>query len=473
MRTKLAIIGAGTAGLSALKEAQRVTDDVVLINHGPYGTTCARVGCMPSKALLAPAHALDRRQFMAHAGITGTDRLAADLPAVLTHVRALRDRFVAGPTKLAESLGKRSLRGQARFLDPHTLEVGDQRVEAEAAIIATGSRPVLPGPWKKLGHRVLTSDDVFEQDDLGARVAVVGLGSVGAELGQALAQLGLDVAGFTLTPTVGGLTDPAVSKALVDALRADLPVTTGVEVTLEPIGDTGVRVHAGEATREVDWILASLGRRPNLEGLGLEQLGVALDDHGMPEFDAKSLRVGEHPIYIAGDVNNVRPVLHEAADEGRIAAWHALHPNADCLDRRAPLAVVFTEPNAARVGRTHAELKSEDIVIGAADFSHQGRALIEGRNTGCMRVYADGREGRLLGAELAVPDGAHLAHLLAWAIQQKMTVDQALQMPFYHPVIEEGLRTALQSARRELGQRRKNPDLPLCEAPAAWALVGE
>ncbi|MDZ7811505.1 MAG: FAD-dependent oxidoreductase [Arhodomonas sp.] len=203
-KARLAIIGAGTAGLTALKEAQRHTDDVVLINDGPYGTTCARVGCMPSKALLAAAHGFAGRHFLAEAGVEGTEALSVDLPAVMERVRELRDRFIAGPIKLAKSLGDRSIRGRPRFLDGNTLEVGDKRIEADAVIIATGSRPVIPGPWQALGDRVISTDDFFEQRDLGRRVAVVGLGAIGAELGQALGQLGLDVRGFSRAPSSPG-----------------------------------------------------------------------------------------------------------------------------------------------------------------------------------------------------------------------------------------------------------------------------
>jgi dihydrolipoamide dehydrogenase len=472
-KTRLVIIGAGSAGLTALKEAQRTTQDLLLINDGPYGTTCARVGCMPSKALLGPAHAYGRRRYLAQAGIRGTEQLSVDLPALLRHVRALRDRFTAASIELAYSLGERNLQGRPRFLDAHTLELNGERIHFEAAIIATGSRPLVPAPWKPLGQRVLTSDDFFEQENLGRRVAVVGLGAIGVELGQALAQLGLEVVGLTRAQTVAGLHDQDVSDALVAALRQDMQVLTGVDVDLQPAADQAVLVQAGEQRFEVDWVLASLGRRPNLEDLGLENLGVKLDARGMPAFDPLTLQLGELPIYLAGDVNGMRPLLHEAADEGRIAAYHALHADSTCLGRRVPLGIVFTEPNAAQVGAHPVELQGMDVVSGEVNFARQGRALMEGRNAGRLRVYASATDGRLLGAQIIAPDGEHLAHLLAWAIQQRLTVDAALQLPVYHPVVEEGLRSALQAVRRALGQRRQLPDLPLCNEPATWALGGE
>ncbi|MDX2464159.1 MAG: FAD-dependent oxidoreductase, partial [Porticoccus sp.] len=161
-RTKILILGAGTAGLTALKEAQRYTDDIILVNDGPYGTTCARVGCMPSKSLLEVAHAVGRRDWLAQVGIGGANALTVDLPEVMTHVRTLRDRFIAGPIELASSLGDRSLHGKATFIDPHTVDIEGVRIHADTIIIATGTRPVVPDPWRAFGSRVVTSDEVFE-----------------------------------------------------------------------------------------------------------------------------------------------------------------------------------------------------------------------------------------------------------------------------------------------------------------------
>ncbi len=470
-RTKMLILGAGTAGLTALKEAQRYTDDIILVNAGPYGTTCARVGCMPSKALLEVAHALGRRRWLAEVGVGGTEALAVDLPAVMAHVRALRDRFISGPIKLAKSLDECSIHGRARFVDPQTIEVNGERIQAETIVIATGTRPVVPDAWRSFGDRIVTSDAVFELMAPARRIGVVGLGPIGVELGQAFAQLGCEVHGFTRGPHVAGIADDEVNASLVGVLEAQMSVVTGADVSLHDGGEHIV-IEGGGKRAEVDWVLASLGRRPNIDDLGLENLGVELDDRGMPVFDHETLQIGGLPIFIAGDVNGQRPLLHEAADEGRMAAYHALHPEAECLDRRTPVGIVFTEPGAGFAGQTAKTLadSGRGFVTGSTSFDDQGRALTAGRNAGVMKVHADAQDGRILGAEVVAPDAEHLIHLLVWSIQQGMTLDQMLQKPFYHPTVEEGLRSALQSARRELGTRRSLPDLPLCHDRADWAL---
>lgn len=468
---RMVILGAGTAGLTALKEAQRYTDDVVLINAGPYGTTCARVGCMPSKALLEVAHAYGRRAWLGDIGVSGTDSLAVDLPAVMAHVRELRDRFIAGPIELARSLDECSIHGRPKFVDPQTVEVNGERIQADTFVIATGTRPVVPAAWQAFGSRVVTSDEVFEMTAFGRRVGVVGLGPIGLELGQAFAQLGCEVHAFTRGPHVAGLNDSEVNASLISVLEEQMSVTTGAEVTLSESGKDIV-VEGGSHRAEVDWVLASLGRTPNVDGLGLANLGVELDDRGMPRFDASTLQVGDLPIFIAGDVNRQRALLHEAADEGRIAAYHALHPEAECLARRTPVGIVFTEPGAGFAGQNAQALEEcgRGFVTGSTSFVKQGRALTAGRNAGVLKVHADAHDGRILGTEMAAPDAEHMLHLLAWSIQQGLTLDQMLQMPFYHPTVEEGLRSALQAARRELGTQRKLPDLPLCHDRADWAL---
>ncbi len=468
-KVRIVILGAGTAGLTALKEAQRYTDDVLLINDGPYGTTCARVGCMPSKALVEVAHAYARRDWLATAGIGGTEGVKVDLAAVMAHVRRLRDRFTTGAIRLSESLGERSIHGRPRFLDPQTLEINGERIHADTVIIATGTRPIVPKPWRAVGERLVTSDEVFDLVAPGRKVGVIGLGPIGAELGQAFAQLGCEVHAFTQESTIAALSDPAVNASLLDVLGKQMSITTGATAEVR-LDNDGVVLDDGTDPVTVDWVLASLGRRPNIEGLGLDTLGVEMDDRGVPVYDQATLRLGDLPIYLAGDVNGLRPLMHEAADEGRIAAHHALQPEADCLARRVPMGIVFTEPGAGRVGLAHHELPASGVVIGRSDFSRQARALMAGRNAGLLHLYADDREGRILGAELVAPDAEHLLHLLGWSIQQGLTVNQMLQMPLYHPTVEEGLRGALQEVRRELGQTRDQPDLPLCREAVDWAL---
>lgn len=464
----VAIIGAGTAGLSALREVRKQTDDFVIVNDGPYGTTCARVGCMPSKALIEPANAFHRRTHFEELGVRGAEHLKADIPAVLRRVRTLRDRFVAGTTQITTDLGERSIAGRARFASPDAIDVNGRRIHARKFIIATGSRPIVPDAWASFGGRVLTSDTLFEQETLPAKIAVVGLGVVGCEIAQALSRLGIEITAFVAGQRLAGLQDPLVSEQAHALLSAEYTIHLGARAALEPESHR-IRVSAGDRSVLVDGVLAALGRRPNVDDLGLENLGVQLDDSGMPPFNVESLQIGDLPIYFAGDVNGKWPVLHEASDDGYISGYNAPREDAECFQRRTPLAIVFTDPNIAVVGQRYATLDKRNVAIGAIDFSEQGRARVAAENRGLLRVYANKANGRLLGAEMCAPRGEHLAHLLALAVTQRLTVHQLLRAPFYHPVYEEGLRTALRDCAHQLNTAPVT-DLANCEPVGAAAL---
>ena len=463
MKVDTVIVGAGSAGLSALREVRRYTDDFLLVNDGHWGTTCAAVGCMPSKALIEAANAFHRRGAFEEFGIRGAQGLSADIPAVLARVRAMRDGFVKGPEAVPGKLGKRAISGRARLLGPGRLEVNGETVEARAIILAPGSSPVVPGPWRDFGDRILTTDTLFEKADLPRRIAVIGMGAIGVEIAQALARLGLEVAGFDAVEALAGIDDPEVLAAFRPLLEAECTLHLGAPAE---IGDSGgaLRVTGAGGSFEADAVLAAMGRRPNIDGLGLETLGVPLDEAGLPEVDPASLRIGDLPVFLAGDANGYRPLLHEAADEGHIAGRMA-NPDAEGggLCRRTPLFITFSSPQVARVGPPLSDLGEASIASGRADFSTQARARMAQTAAGLLRIHADRKTGRLLAAEMCAPGAEHLAHLLALAVEAEMTVADMLAMPFYHPVLEEGLRSALRDLARDVAGAGGS-DLSDCKA---------
>ena len=461
------IIGAGSAGLTAARQAQKQNANFMLVNDGPYGTTCARVGCMPSKALIEAANAFHARTKAEAFGIRGAEHLRIDVPAVLRRVRALRDRFVSGVLESTEAMGERSIAGRARLLGPNRVAVGDAVFETRSIVIATGSRPVVPGPWQALGDRLLTTDTLFDREDLPARIAVIGLGAIGIEMAQALSRLGVSVHAFDSGHGLAGISDPVVAEAARAALGQEFALHSGPEVELSRTA-SGVRVVAGAVEVEVDCVLAAIGRKPNLDDVGLDTLGVTRDARGVPPFDRGTLQIGAWRIFVAGDANADRSLLHEAADEGYIAGVNALADTSVCFARRTPLAIVFSDPGIATVGQRFGDLDADGCLIGAVDFASQGRARTAERNRGVLRVYAARDDARLLGAEMCAPAAEHLAHLVALAIHRGLTVHELLAMPFYHPVLEEGLRTALRDIAAQLPVSRA--DLSACDTRSTAAL---
>ncbi|MFO1253787.1 MAG: dihydrolipoyl dehydrogenase [Inhella sp.] len=451
----VAIVGTGTAGMAAYRAARQHTESVLAIESGPYGTTCARVGCMPSKLLIAAAEAAHAVQQAAGFGVH-VQGVQIDGRAVMQRVRSERDRFVGFVTESVDSWpAAHRLRGHARFVAPGVLEVdGHTRVKAARIVIATGSEPQIDPAWQQaLGERLIRNDELFDWHDLPRAVLVLGAGVIALELAQALHRLGVRVRMVGRSQRVGPLTDPVLQALSRELLGAEIPMHLGQpQPELRREGDEVVLTLDGQDER-FDWVLAATGRRPRLRGLGLEHSGLPLDAQGVPLFDRRTGQVGSAPVFIAGDANAELQLLHEAADEGRIAGDNAGRwPDVRVRPRRAPLAVVFSDPQIMLAGQSHAELLRAGVAFetGRISFADQGRSRVMRKNQGGLHLYADKGTGRLLGAEMIGPAAEHLGHLLSWSVQRGDTVQQMLDSPFYHPVVEEGLRTALRDLQRAL-----------------------
>ncbi|SAL21826.1 dihydrolipoamide dehydrogenase [Caballeronia peredens] len=466
----VAVIGAGTAGMAALRAARLAGANAVLIEGGEFGTTCARVGCMPSKLLLAAANGLHDARALAARGIEGTHALEVNAAHALDYVRRERDHFVRGVLEEIDALPRDViLRGQGRFDTPTRLLVGDDaRVDAKRIVIATGAAPRVPDELKIFGDKLITSDELFELHTLPKRIAVFGAGPIALELGQALARLDVEVFVFGKGGGVAALRDTPVRDTLAAALADEFYFDADAkfdDMSLED-GQPTLRFVAPDASVRVerfDVVLAATGRAPNLKPLALEKAGIELNDKGVPLFDETTMQCGTSHIFIAGDCDGTRPWLHDAADEGKLAGDNAARfPEVQAVQRKVPFSIVFCEPQVVSVGAAYDDLDKQMTVTGEASFENQGRSRVMRQNRGLLHVYADAKTGRLRGAQGCGPAMEHLGHLLAWAIQLELTLDQTLRLPFYHPVVEEGLRSALKDADRKCYEERSEtpPALP-------------
>ena len=456
----VAIIGSGTAGMAAYRAAKEFTNSIALIEGGEYGTTCARVGCMPSKLLIAAADAAYHAQHTSGFGIEVIG-VKVDGKAVMQRVRRERDRFVGFVLESVEGFDEQHrLRGYAKFKNAHTLIIDEHtEITAKRIVIATGSRPVYPDLFLEAGDRLLINDSVFELDDLPESVAVFGPGVIGLELGQALSRLGVRVKVFGRGGSVASLQDKEIKEYAQDIFNKEFYLNTNAQVHTVRKKGQAVEIEYIEkdgrpVTESFSYLLAATGRRANTDKMAIENTGLALDDKGVPIFDHHTLQTSVEHIFIAGDANNEIPLLHEAADEGKIAGANAgRFPDVRAGLRRTPLGVVFTEPQIANIGLSPNEVEARyagHYAVGEVSFEGQGRSRVMLKNQGILKVYGEQGTGLLLGAEMFGPAAEHIGHLLSWAIQQRQTVAQILDMPFYHPVIEEGVRTALRDLNAKL-----------------------
>ena len=463
INTDVAIIGAGTAGLGAYRAAKAHTNKVVLIENGPYGTTCARVGCMPSKLLIAAAEKVHQIEQATPFGIQVEVAPVVHGKAVMKRVREERDRFAGFVVDTVEDFPEQDkIRGKASFISNNQLQIDDHTlINAKRVVIATGSRPSYPGFFNNVGDRLIVNDDLFNWQDLPESVAVFGPGVIGLELGQALHRLGVKVKVFGIGGALGPLTDPEVAAYSKEKLAQEFYLDTDAKVlSMSKVGDKAelsfINLDGEQVVEQFDYLLAATGRRPNTDNLALENTDLVLDERGVPLADGQTMQCGTSNIFIAGDASNMLPLLHEAADQGKIAGDNAGRINdAKPGLRRTSISVVFSDPQIAMVGASYRQLEQkygncQCFATGEVSFEDQGRSRVMLKNKGMLRVYAEQGTGLFLGAEMFGPAAEHIAHLLAWAVQNKMTVAQMLDMPFYHPVIEEGVRTALRDLNAKL-----------------------
>jgi len=413
-----------------------------LIDESFSGTTCANVGCMPSKLLIAAANTAHTIRQASTFGIAAFPDI--DGSAVMARVKRERDSFAAATRAEIDKLPKGvAVRGVARFVSKDTLSLEDGRqIRARAVVIATGSRPSIPKPFESISDLVLTNENVFELPGLPTALAVIGAGPLGLELAQAFARLGTVVSVFDEKDQLAAVEDPAVSAQLrtVFAREFDLHLDVKTDVAREGERASITWTGASQGKASFDRVLVATGRPPDLKRLTLANTGLTLDKHAVPLFHPDTMQCGESAIFLAGDASADRPVLHEALCEGAIAGHNAAtYPTVASSPRTVPFSIMFTDPPLATIGRQ----SGTGLIRGQSDYDDQGRAKIEARAQGTVRIYANRDKATLLGALLFCPGADHLGHLLAWAIESGLGASTLLDRPFYHPTLEEGLKPAL------------------------------
>lgn len=450
------IIGAGTAGFSAYKEAIKHTRNVLIINQGPWDTTCARVGCMPSKVLISSANRMYDIQHAEEVALAVDAKI--DTSQVMHHVRKLRDRFTAATLKDVESWdASHKISGQAQFINANTIEVNAQHYQAKSFILAVGSTPNKDPEWDTiLGDRYITSDDIFKLEPIPQTLGVIGSGVIALELSQAMTRLGVKTSIFARGERVGSLTSPHLQQLARDEISAELDIKFGVlPKKVQRLAETVLidYEHDGHQSLEVDYLLSAIGRRSNLNSLDLEKINPQFKDLKNLPVDPATKQLDGLPIFIVGDAFTQTPLQHEAAIEGRMVAKSCLNlAEHNHSKHTTGLSIVFSSPEMVISGQSHKQLSDQniDFVTGQVSYENQGRARVLGKNRGAAEVYVDSNTRKLLGAELLVESAEHMGHLLTWMISEDLTVDELLDKPFYHPTLEEGLRTALRHARRQL-----------------------
>ncbi|TWT28055.1 dihydrolipoyl dehydrogenase [Planomicrobium sp. CPCC 101110] len=444
IETDTLVIGSGPGGYVAAIRAAQTGQKVTIVEKEYIGGVCLNVGCIPSKALISVGHRFEEAKHSDDMGV-----IANEVTLNFEKAQAFKNGVVKKLTGGVESLLKGNkveiVRGEAYFVDTNTIRVitenAAQTYKFKNAIIATGSRPV-EIPTFKFSKRVINSTGALNLDEVPGKLVVIGGGYIGTELGTAYANMGSEVtilegapdilAGFEKQMTAivkKGLKKKGVEVITNASAKGVEETETGVTVTYAAGGE--------EKTVDADYVLVTVGRRPNTDEMGLEEVGVEFGERGLINVD-KQCRTNVPNIYAIGDVVAGLQLAHKASYEGKVAA-EAIAGESSVVDYLAIPAVCFTDPELASVGLTEEQAKAEGFEASAAKFPFgvNGRALSLNATEGFVKLVSRKSDGLLLGAQIVGAGASDMIAELGLAIEAGMTVEDIAMTIHAHPTLAE------------------------------------
>lgn len=453
LKPDICVIGAGSGGLSVAAAAAAFGVPVVLIEKHRMGGDCLNTGCVPSKSLIAAAR---RAHLVRTSGAFGIE---ATVTVDFTKVRAHVHEVIAAiaPNDSVErfrGLGVRVIKGEARFVGPKTVRVGDTTIQARRFVIATGSRPALPSIPGLERLPYLTNETVFNLEQCPRHLLVIGAGPIGLELGQAFRRLGAQV---TVLEAAAPLAkdDPECASVVLDQLaREGIDIRTGVTIARMDTGPAGVRavlqMGAGEEAIDASHVLVAAGRRAVVEGLGLDAAGISCGRNGIVV--DKGLRTTNRHVYAVGDIAGGPQFTHAANYHAGLVIRNALFRLPVSADDSLIPRVTFTDPELAHAGLTEAQARARHGAVRVARWPYRenDRAQAERETHGHIKVVMSAR-GRILGATIVGTDAGELISTWALAVERRMNIRAMTGVVVPYPTRAEiGKRAAIDVFARGL-----------------------
>jgi dihydrolipoamide dehydrogenase len=447
------VIGAGPGGYVAAIRAAQLGKQVAIVEKDTVGGVCLNRGCIPSKALISAAHQYEAMTQSASIGLQAAE-VSVDFAKVQAWKRSVVDKLTGGVSSLLKGNKIKRISGEAQLVGEQLVEVknGDDciQVQFQQAILATGSRPIELKAFPFAG-RILSSTELLALEELPKSLLVIGGGYIGIELGQTFAKLGAKVTILEGSDSILPGFEKELSRLVARKLKKlGVEVHTealakGAEQTAEQVSVT-YAAKGEERQATADYVLVTVGRRPNIEGLGLEKLAVKLTERGFIQIDQQCQTSIPH-LYAIGDLVEGPALAHKASYEGKIAAEAIAGKDSKLTDKKIP-AVVFSDPEIASVGLTESEAKERghEVAVGKFPYAANGRALSLNVGEGFVKLVGDKETGLLLGAQIIGPEASNLIGEVALAIEKGHTLTDIAETIHAHPSLGEIIMEAAEGA---------------------------
>ena len=447
MEADLVIIGAGSGGYEAGIYAYRRGLRTVLVELSPetVGGNCLNKGCIPSKYMRYGAYLIDRFSVMERYGILPKGfeidyrKLSRGRDEVVV---TIRENF----KKFAKQINLPIIYGKGVIKDPNTVfvEGPEETIRTRFILVATGSRPSALGDLVPDGKHIFDTDQIWDLEELPKRVLIVGGGPVGVEFAYIFRRYGSEVTLVELKRRVLPSDDiPEDSARYLGRKLRQIGVDIKTRTTVESWEKTqeGVKVSLSDGTTmTVDLILLAVGRRPNTEGMGLEEVGVERDERGFIKVDEFS-RTTVPNIYACGDVTSPLMLAHKAMYEGKIAVNHMLGGEDWRRDDRIVPKIIYSAFEVASVGLTEdqAEEEGHEVRVGVTSFVTNPKAMDDSENEGFVRIVADDETGEILGCHIVGPSAGELIHQVVHMMRRRIDVEFATKTLYSHPSLSEAI----------------------------------
>lgn len=446
------VIGGGPGGYVAAIRAAQLGAKVTLAERAEIGGTCLNRGCMPTKALLHSSEVYELATNSVDIGIIGRD-VAVDWPRVQATRQSVSDKLTGGVRALMRANKVTVVDGEAKFTGPKTVEVGGKTLNPDKIIIAVGSKPVMPPiPGLKECPACIDSTACLKLDHIPESLVVIGGGVIGVELGSVYRRFGSKVSVLELQDRILPQMDGELAELAAAQLVAEgMDLRTGAKVTRVDTTTNGAAVHAEiggkDTVFEAEKVLVCVGRSPNLEGLGLDKAGIAVEG-GFIKVD-KRLETSVPGVFAVGDCSGRLMLAHAAMAMGEAAAENAMGGEAGFNEDMSP-ACAYVGPEIAGVGYTEERAKELGIeyIVGRFPTSANGRSLVSGCTGGLIKVLAGPKFGEILGVHILAPSATELIEEAALAIRLEATLDELTDTIHCHPTVAEALREAALAAQK-------------------------